>query len=452
MRQIAKIMIVTVVLSQCLTLAVEAQSSSDIERAKVAERQRMERVNYERACEKGTVEALKEYIGLYPNGRYTDDAKKRITDYEAWSTACNANTIDAYNTYIETSEYKVFSQAAKDSITEIESIAAWNSIMNEPSLSAIEEFIHTYPNSSRIGEARRVRHELTAVNLYSEGHYKDALEEFDAAGGRLRLVAANVPKYDECIEEVDYLSTNDNMTSLSVFLRKHPQSKHCNEVSNRLAILKAKQLDYTSDVNAYNDATNYVRDVETRRIVESYIQVAKRQRASYERHQRVQRIKANGGYVLLGIEVCDFLIGAANFMDSNVWSYNVGVSMKIGNYKAPVQFEMGIKPGIMYWSYDDDYSYDDYDDLCRFHMPVYAKLKLNIASISDNCKFYIAGMGFYNAIRDDDVESEFSVGGGFGVAWRKQDLFFYYKQDLKEEKDYYNTRVYYGGISFIAYI
>ena len=446
MRQIAKIMIVTVVLSQCLTLTVEAQSSSDIERAKVAERQRMERVNYERACKKGTIEALKEYIGLYPNGRYTDDAKKRIADYKAWSTACNANTIDAYNTYIETSEYKAFSEAAKDSITEIESIATWNSIMDVPSLSAIEEFIHTYPNSSRIGEAQCVKHELTAVNLHGDGCYKDALEEFDAAGGRLCLAAANVPKYDECIEEVDYQSTNDDMISLTVFLRKHPQSKHCKDVSNRLAILKAKQLDYTSDVNEYNDATNYVRDVETRRIVESYINAAERQRASYERRQRARRIKANGGYVMLGIETCDFLVGVADFMDSYVLSYNVGVSMKIGNYKAPVQLEVGIKPGIMYWTDDDDY------ELCRFHMPVYAKLKLNIASIKDNCKFYIAGIGFYNAVRDDDVEGKFSVGGGFGVAWRKQDLFFYYKQDLKEEKDYYNTIVYYGGISFIAYI
>lgn len=452
MKRIIKTMIVAAVLSQCFALTVKAQSS-DFEKSKAAERQKMERVNYEKACEKGTIEALKEYVNLYPKGRYTDDARKRIADFAAWSTACEANTIDAYNIYIETSEYKAFAETAQDSIAELKSVKAWNDIMGEPSLTAIEDFLLTYPNSSRREEAERIKHELTAVNLHSAGQYEDALEEFEAAGGRPCLAAANVSKYDECVEEVEYHSTNNNIISLGVFLRRHPQSKYYNKVSNKLAILKAKQLDYTSDDNAYNDARIYAKDVETWRIVESYITAAKQQRTAYNRRIRAQRIRDNGGYVMFGIEIADFLFGDDDFYDSHVFSWNAGISMKIGNYKAPVQLEVGVKPGVIYWEFGDDDNPYDYG-VYRFHMPVYAKLKLNIASISDNdnCMFYLAGIGFYNAIRDDDIESEFSAGGGFGVAWRKQDLFFYYKQDIGESKDYYSTRVHYGGISIIFYI
>lgn len=451
MKQFIKTMLVAVALSQCFALTIEAQSSSSLEKAKAAERQRMERLNYEKACKKGTIEALKEYTSLYPNGQFIDDAKKRIADYKTWSIACDANTIDAYNTYIETSEFKVYAEAAQDSITELKSIMEWNSIKEEPSLSAIETFILTYPNSSRKEEAERVKHELTAVSLYNDGEYKAALEEFDAAGGRQSLATSNVPKYDDCIEEVDYQSINDNIISLAVFLKKHPQSKYYNEISNKLAILKAKQLDYTSDDNAYNDVRIYAKDMETWRIVESYIDAAKRQRTSYRRRIRAERIYDNGGYVMFGIEPGDLLLGMSDFCESDVLSYNVGVCMRIGNYKAPIQFEIGVKPGVIDWEFDDDYYDDDYY-VCRFHMPVYAKLKLNIARISDSCMFYIAGMGFWNAIREEDVESEFSLGGGFGVAWRKIDLLFYYKQDIKEDKVYYNTKAYYGGISSIIYI
>ena len=34
------------------------------------ERQRVEKINYEKACQKGTIEAYNEYLKMYPHGKY----------------------------------------------------------------------------------------------------------------------------------------------------------------------------------------------------------------------------------------------------------------------------------------------------------------------------------------------------------------------------------------------
>ena len=63
-------------------------------------------------------------------------------------------------------------------------------------------------------------------------------------------------------------------------------------------------------------------------------------------------------------------------------------------------------------------------------MSLFAKLKLNLCDAGSS-KFYIAGIGTYNAVRDKYYENEFSAGGGLGFAWKKWDWFaLYYKQDI----------------------
>ena len=70
-------------------------------------------------------------------------------------------------------------------------------------------------------------------------------------------------------------------------------------------------------------------------------------------------------------------------------------------------------------------------------MPAYAKLKVNICNLdakNKQSKLYICGLGEYNVIREEYLENEYSVGGGFGMAWRHWDwLTLYYKQDLNNK-------------------
>lgn len=179
-----------------------------------------------------------------------------------------------------------------------------------------------------------------------------------------------------------------------------------------------------------------------------------------KRQQRHNRVMANGGYVKFGLEIMDFGIGtyglSSKSNDVMALYYNIGASVKFGNYMAPVQLEIGAKPGVVYTSYDTyvydsyyNYSYGHKESKSFFHMPVFTKLKINICTININgSKFYIAGIGTYNAIRDKNFENEFSAGGGLGFAWKKWDWFTYYKQDI-ENKLSIDTK--YIGTSFVRY-
>lgn len=460
----------------------------------LAERQRMERTNYEKACKEGTLDSYKEYLSMYPRGKYVQDVKSRISeierkfeqdfydkvcsqetaqayqdyinkypngqyvqeargridDMELWQRAKTANTIVAYKNYLSSSKNKSFAQLANDAITDLESKDAWETIQHSSTKADIEVFILKYPKSSFISEATKRHDELLAVEYYEQGNLQLAYEKFEAAGGRNSIEVSNRLKYNECQEYVDYKKLNPYIEhELFAFLNKYPTSKYRDQVSNMVAIEKAKRFSTFSNSYTYNDAMSYAKDKATRNTVQNYIDKSKRLQRQYKRHQRHNRVKANGGYIKYGIELIDF--GVTGISDDSEEKgtavyFNMGLSIKFGNYKSPIQFEIGIKPGVARgeqltiiphdnWDsrYEYHYSEKRRENKTFFHMPVYAKLKLNIISILES-ELYIAGLGVYNAIRENNFENKFSLGGGIGFAWKKWDWFtLYYKQDLENK-------------------
>lgn len=403
----------------------------------IAERQRVEKQRYEFACMKGTLEAFQEYIRLYPKGKYATDIKNRIKDYNLWSKAVKTNTIEAYNNYIDSSKFKSFKDNAIKSITELQSIDKWKSIQSSKNIAEIELFMKTYPKSSCIAKAQRRIHELKGVDFYLSNDLLSAYQEFDKAGGKYALEQTNQSKFNECQEYWDYnnLTSNSPEEKLLTFLNKYPTGKYSDEISNRIAISKAKSFTFYSYDDTFNEALGYAKDETTRNLVNSYIKNRKRSNSQYYKQRRKARIKANGGYVQFGFELFDF---GANITsnDLHLIYYNIGASVKLGNFRSPVQLEIGIKPGVVLYS-------DDYADETNteFQLPAYAKLKINICNAGRNSKFYIAGLGYYNIV--NKLENQFSVGVGTGFAWKHWDwLTLYYKEDLDNK---------YLGTSLIYY-
>ena len=470
----------------------------------LAERQRMEKTNYEKACQKNTLVAYNEYLSMYPKGKYVQDVRKRVAeierkneqdlydyaakvetaqayeaylkkypngrfaqeargrleDMELWKKAKSANTIAAYRNYLSTSKNKSFAQLANDAITDLESKDAWNAIKQSSSKSVIENFIQKYPKSSCLPEANKRLNELTAVELYGQGDLQRAYDKFEAAGGRYSIEYSNRSKYDECLEYVEYKKLNSytKESDLLAFLKKYPSSRYYDQVSNMVAIAKAKNFSMYASSYTFNEAMSYAKDKTTKNTVQSYIDSTKKSYSQYKRQQRHNRVMANGGYVKFGLEIMDLAFaGTTSGEGQSTMYYNMGLSVKFGNYKAPVQFEVGIKPGVVYtefesWYhgsyYDYDYGYETSENKTFFHMPVYAKLKLNICDAGKS-KFYIAGLATYNAVRDKQLENEYSLGGGAGFAWKKWDWFaLYYKQDLENE---YHLEDKFIGTSFVYY-
>ena len=470
----------------------------------LAERQRMEKTNYEKACQKNTLAAYNEYLSMYPKGKYVQDVRKRVAeierkneqdlydyaakvetaqayeaylkkypngrfaqeargrleDMELWKKAKSANTIAAYRNYLSTSKNKSFAQLANDAITDLESKDAWNAIKQSSSKSVIENFIQKYPKSSCLPEANKRLNELTAVELYGQGDLQRAYDKFEAAGGRYSIEYSNRSKYDECLEYVEYKKLNSytKESDLLAFLKKYPSSRYYDQVSNMVAIAKAKNFSMYASSYTFNEAMSYAKDKTTKNTVQSYIDNTKKSYSQYKRQQRHKRVMANGGYVKFGLEIMDLAFaGTTSGEGQSTMYYNMGLSVKFGNYKAPVQFEVGIKPGVVHtefesWYhgsyYDYDYGYETSETKTFFHMPVYAKLKLNICD-AGRSKFYIAGLGTYNAVRDKQLENEYSLGGGAGFAWKKWDWFaLYYKQDLEND---YHLEDKFIGTSFVYY-
>lgn len=455
-----RIVIVLVVFLSMLCVSNETSAQTLKEyvhqrQKELAERQRVEKQKYENACQKGTLEAFQEYLKFYPEGRYVEDVKNRISDFDLWSKAASLNTLEGYNDYIQNSKFNSFRTQANDAITELKSIEEWKALKTSTSISAIETFIEKYPKSSQIVSADKRIHELKGVNYYEANNLSSAYHEFKAAGGKYALDYANQSKFDECEEYLAYnkLSPFSPEDELLAFLQKYPSSKYAHDVSNKIAHIKAKALTMFSSDSSFGEALAYAKDDDTRNLVMKYILNSKKAYSQNRKERQRQRIKANGGYMMIGLEPMDLgWNGISPNRYLNVAYYNVGASIKFGNYKSPIQFEVGIKPGVIFYNFadEDDNSYDsDYDMQTKFHLPVYAKLKINICNAGVKSKVYIAGLGFYNSVREESIENQFSVGGGAGIAWKHWDwLILYYKQDINN-KLYLDDK--YLGSSFVYY-
>lgn len=430
----------------------------------IAEKQRVEKSRYDDACKNNRIEDYKSFLKLYPKGKYSDDIRNRIADYDLWNKAKSVNTIEAYNGYKNNSTFKFFIAEADDAIEKLNADAIWKSIKGTTDINQIQSYLRKYPNSPYLSEANKRVHELKGIEYYANHDYASAYNEFKEAGGRYALEYDDRTKFDVCEEYVEYkkLSSSSSEKDLITFLNKYPSSKYKNDVSNILAILKAKNFSIYSTDYTYNEALHYATNEYTRNIVKNYIDNNKKSYRQYKRHQRHQRVMANGGYVQFGVGIIDFGGNALSINNKilNVYYYNVPACVKFGNFSSPIQFEVGIMPGVLIWNYNysddydsyyDDYYYDDYDDNnnhFRFHMPAFARLKLNLCKLSTRSRFYIAGETWYNIITDDALENDFSVGGGFGIAWKHWDWYIYYKQDL-DNKDKLDDK--FIGTSFVYY-
>ena len=416
------------------------------------ERRRVEKAKYEKACKQGTLDLLQEYLKLYPKGKYVQDVKNRIFDFDLWSHAVSVNTIEGYNDYLKKSKFKSFSPQAQEAIQELNSVNEWNKLRKSTSINDINIFISKYPRSSKLKNAQNRIHELNAVDYYNNNQLSLAYNEFINAGGKYAIESSNRAIFEKCEEYHEYkqLSSFSKEDDLIKFLNRYPSSSYANEISNWIAKSKAKSLTMYSGEYSFNQALSYAKDDETKKFVESYVRNCKSSYSQYKRVQRRNRHNANGRLIQFGFEMMDLGFNPSSYEEYEsdldiVWYYNLGLSIKIGNYRDPVQFEIGAKPGLI--GYTIWYDYED-ESKSKFHLPLYAKLKVNLCNLGSKSKLYINATGYYNAIKEDFLENDFAIAGGLGVAWYHWDWSMYYKSDIKPEYDLDNDFI---GTSLIYY-
>lgn len=439
----------------CLLTCSTLQSQSLIDYAerqkqKSVERERIERQKYEEACQKGTINALYEFQRSYPNSQYAEDIQKRIAEHTLWEKTQSLNTIEAYQSYINNATYNYHTTDAQNAIDELRARDAWETLKTTTSIAELDAFTRAFPKTSVYPQAYRRLHELKGVK-YAQDHFLIAgYKEFALAGGKYNLDPQHWTLFDQCKEAYDYenISTYEhyrNPDTLLAFLRNYSQSAHYDKVSNMLAIAKAKRLTLSSGSYEYNQALKYATREETRQTVNAYIAANQKAIKKHKKQQHWDRHNAHGRLVQFGLEVIDIAFDPSYALgpeDNDFTYYNFGLSLKIGNYKDPVQWEIGIKPGV--------YLYNTFYTRAGFQLPAYSRLKVNLFSTGRSSKFYFDVAGYYNIFgrRCDTKGFDWAASAGLGFAWRRMDWSFYYKmgldfQDILEH-DYVGTslRVY----------
>lgn len=487
-----------------ITFQVEAQSlmqkaQKAEQRAKALKQQESSR--YNSVLDSRNLSEYNRFIADYPRSRYTPEIKKRAAEMRAWNSATSQNSVPAYEKYLSTTQYHWYDSDARIHITNLKQAAEkkawekvrsvgtlaayeaylrdnpssgfrtdaqkaiaqlkatkeWNNIRYSGTISQYEAFIRDYPNSTEVVQAQNKLHELKGRQYYDAGNLDMAYSEFSKLSS-YNVSPSNKDAYNAVIEYHEYkdLKSYPTETLLLTFKRKYPYSKYTTEINNMLAIAKAKNLgDYASKYN-YDEALSYASDTYTRNIVKSYISLNKKKQKDRRNAWRSYERQQNGGLINIGLDFLDLGLNGV-YDDGTLWHYNIGLMLRIGNFKDRVQFAIGIKPGILGYTqkdgrsyyddyYDDYYYYDDDDDETKtaFHMPIVGQLKLNLFKMSENSRFYLYGKYQYNAIREKTVESDMAWGAGFGFAWRHIDWGFYYRQDIGAPQGRDKAQHYFG--------
>lgn len=414
------------------------------------------------AKNQNTIASYEQYINFTNYHWYDNEANqsihfiKQTAEKEEWDKVVAINTISGYQNYIQTNPTSGYKQEAEKAINRLQGEQTWNRIKNSNDIDELQDFISSYPNAVEVHIAAAKLHELRGVQYYNEGNLGSAYSEFSNLT-RDKISYANRKAYDEVIEYNEYsrLGHYASETALLSFIRKYPNSKYANEVSNKIAVAKAKNFgDYASPYD-YNQALSYAKDSYTRNSVQSYISMNKKKQKERRNAMKSWERKQNGGIVNLGLDFFDMGLNGA-YDDCTLWYYNIGLMLRFGNFKDRVQFAIGLKPGIFGYTeevYSGGYYYDYYDteNQIEFHMPIVGQLKLNLFKTSENSRFFIYGKYQYNAVRVEDVEAEMAWGVGLGVAWKHFDWALYYRQDIGSVKNYDYKNQHYFGMSMIYY-
>ena len=417
-------------------------------------REKAELDAFNKAKNDGSKYALNAFISSYPNSKYASEARAMIDDYDLWITAQQLNTIDSYKNYLRLSSNRSYAQEAEKRINEIESEQMWAQVRSSKDESTLSRFVNSYPHSPYVKEANRIIHELRGEKYYSQGDLTRAYTEFISAGGRSSLSWSNQKSYDRALDYHNYvLLDKNNEYACKSFLTTYPNSEYRNDVSNCVARAMGRQINMYSSDSYINEALRYAQDEPTREFVRNQKQASKNAYKAQKRRERHNRIMANGGYVGFGIDLFDLGMNVLTSKEEdrtfNLMYYNIPLTFRIGNFKTPVYLEFAVRPGFVIANdLYDYYNTDDYGNKYFFHMPLSAKLKINLFRPWGDSKFYINGIGYYNAIRKNEFETEFSVGGGIGVTNRHWDWqILYYRQDIDKDKIFNKNDLRYLGTS-----
>lgn len=159
--------------------------------------------DWTKAAAANTVTAYQDYLNKHPSGDNSVEATNRIhalQDDQDWSQAKQANSIDAYRNYLQQQPAGAHVKEAQDSITATQRAADWKSTEGAGTVAALQDFLKKYTEGSEVEQARSKLAALTGFEV----RIASAKTEADADRTQKRLRA----KYASVLHDVNVVTNS----------------------------------------------------------------------------------------------------------------------------------------------------------------------------------------------------------------------------------------------------
>ncbi len=184
-----------------------------------------DRSAWDQAKALNTAQAYANYIALWPEGTFSEEARRRarqIREENLWTWASRQNKIVAFEQYLSQYPEGYYSREAYEQIATLEEQQAWDKASQVNAIAAYLEFRREYPDSSFSDMAAQ-----RIVNLVKE---------------RNRQPQEQAPSDHQGHEDraLERATMQDSVMAYNQFLREFPDSAYQDEVHNRIQQLQQR--------------------------------------------------------------------------------------------------------------------------------------------------------------------------------------------------------------------
>lgn len=402
------------------------------------------------AQEENSQEAYQKYLDKTEYGKFTDQAKDAMEALRSqsmqreWQVAAATNSIEAYQDFKKKYPASQYVYEADKRINSIKALNEWDKIKDSGDIEVIEEFIYNYPSFPDMMFAKSRLHALKMEDYFDRNEIASASEEFDLIEIGSAVPESAMIAYG-AVEEYNRfhkLSERSSESELLSFLSKYPGTQYKADVNNYIALNKAARFNTLSTKDDYNAALSFATG-KTANIVQQYIKNNDKLISTEKALASKRRRDANGGWLGLVIEYLDANWNGRD--ELGLFRYDFGLKFRVGNYADRIQGAIGVKPGVGVWDFKGIFNRvgSDYDSgkvSAFFEMPIEAELKINLAKTGYSTWMYVDGRFDYNVIRQKEVERPAAFTVGLGWAGRTWDFLMYYGMQLGNVDEYLNQK------------
>jgi hypothetical protein len=191
--------------------------------------------DWNQALAANTLAAYQSFIEHHGSSKYAADARGRVLalqDDRAWAQAEAGNTVEAYQKYLQRLGGGVHAPDAQYRITALERAQAWQSLLKDASPDSLQAFLQKYPQGPESNEARqrlaaldyRVQLAVARTRFVAERRRAQIQERFGKLVHGLVVMAPASPRADYRVTSAPMNEADANAACVSL-ARSHQSCK-----------------------------------------------------------------------------------------------------------------------------------------------------------------------------------------------------------------------------------